>query len=60
MTSRLYDAGLRLMECVRLWVKDIDFSMQQIVARDGKGRKDRVTVLPDKLITPLQWQLEKS
>lgn len=59
MASLLYGAGLRLMECVRLRVKDGDFAMRQIVVRDGKGGRDRMTVLPDKLIAPLQLQLEK-
>ena len=45
MASLLYGSGLRLMECVRLRVKDIDFGMKQIVVRDGKGFKDRVTIL---------------
>lgn len=43
----LYGSGLRLMEALRLRVKDIDFDYSQIVVRDGKGRKDRITVLPD-------------
>lgn len=46
MASLLYGAGLRLMECLRLRVKDIDFEYNQIVVRDGKGQKDRVTMLP--------------
>lgn len=45
MAGLLYGAGLRLMECVRLRVKDIDFGYKQIVVRDGKGNKDRVTML---------------
>ncbi len=49
---------LRLNEALRLRVKDIDFGFQQIVVRDGKGGKDRFTVLPTKLIEPLQNQLE--
>ncbi len=60
MASLLYGAGLRLMECVRLRVKDIDFAMRQIVVRDGKGAKDRVTMLPEKLLSPLHLQLEKA
>lgn len=60
MASLLYGAGLRLMECVRLRVKDIDFAMRQIVVRDGKGAKDRVTMLPEKLLFPLQLQLKKA
>jgi integron integrase len=53
MASLLYGAGLRLMECARLRVKDIDFARREITIRDGKGQKDRVTVLPDKLEKPL-------
>ena len=58
MASLLYGAGLRLMECLRLRVKDIDFGYRQILIRDGKGNRDRVTVLPEKLIEPLRQQLE--
>lgn len=58
MASLLYGAGLRLMECVRLRVKDIDFQMHQIIVRDGKGAKDRVTVLPDVLTQRLRQQLK--
>jgi len=47
MASLLYGAGLRLMECVRLRVKDVDFQYRQITVRDGKGNKDRVTMLPE-------------
>ena len=46
MGSLLYGSGLRLLECCRLRVKDIDFERREITVRDGKGRKDRVTVLP--------------
>jgi site-specific recombinase XerD len=46
MAGLLYGAGLRLMECVRLRVKDVDFAYQQITVRDGKGAQDRVTMLP--------------
>jgi len=46
MATLLYGSGLRLLECARLRVQDIEFSMNQIVVRDGKGAKDRVTVLP--------------
>lgn len=53
----LYGAGLRLTECVRLRVKDIDFDQHQIIVRSGKGHKDRVTILPDRIIKPLQCQL---
>ncbi len=49
MASLMYGAGLRLLECARLRVKDLDFERREIVVRDGKGRKDRVTILPDAL-----------
>ena len=49
MAELLYGAGLRLMECVRLRVKDVDFSYNIITVRDGKGFKDRVTMLPEQL-----------
>ncbi len=54
MANLLYGAGLRLMECVRLRLKDVDFGMMQIVVRDGKGFKDRVTMLPDSLVEKLK------
>jgi len=57
MAKLLYGSGLRLMECLRLRVKDIDFEQQQIVVRDGKGGKDRVTVLPKALVPFLQDHL---
>ena len=50
----LYGGGLRLMECLRLRVKDLDFAQGQIIVRDGKGMEDRVTMLPESLIIPLQ------
>ena len=53
----LYGTGLRLMEGLRLRVKDIDFERRQIVVRDGKGFKDRVTMLPESLVEPLRAQL---
>jgi integron integrase len=59
MAELLYGSGLRLMECVRLRVKDIDFGYRQIVVRDGKGAKDRVTLLPDKLEGPLRRHLAR-
>lgn len=49
MARLLYGTGMRLMECVRLRVKDVDFGARQILVRDGKGGKDRVTMLPDSL-----------
>jgi len=59
MASLLYGAGLRLMECVRLCVKDVDYEYRQILVRDGKGQKDRVTMLPQSLAEPLKRHLEK-
>jgi integron integrase len=58
MTMLLYGAGLRLMECCRLRVKDIDFSRNQIVVRAGKGDKDRYTMLPLAVAEPLRVHLE--
>lgn len=58
MASMLYGSGLRLMECVRLRVKDIDFAQGQITVRDGKGMEDRVTMLPAALAVPLEGHLE--
>ncbi len=60
MASLLYGSGLRLMECVRLRVKDVDFAQLQIIVREGKGGKDRVTMLPPSLVEPLQRQLERA
>ncbi len=57
MASLLYGAGLRLRECLNLRVKDVDFGYRQIMVRDGKGAKDRITVLPAPLIEPLQTHL---
>jgi integron integrase len=59
MASLLYGAGLRLMECLRLRAKDLDFGYRQVAVRDGKGQKDRVTPLPEALIKPLQRHLER-
>ncbi len=59
MASLLYGAGLRLMECLRLRVKDLDFEYRQIVVRNGKGTKDRVTVLPGSMADPLRRHLQK-
>ncbi len=55
----LYGTGLRLMELLRLRVKDVDFERNQIMVRGGKGDKDRVTMLPDKLKLELQQHLER-
>jgi len=54
----LYGSGLRLMECLRLRVKDLDFDHRAIIVRCGKGGKDRVVTLPDVLVVPLQRHLE--
>lgn len=59
MTSLLYGGGLRLMECVRLRVKDVDFEMRQVTVREGKGFKDRVTMLPESSVAPLQAHLAR-
>ena len=57
MASLLYGAGLRLTECLKLRVKDIDFGYRQILVRDAKGAKDRVTMLPRSTVEPLKRQL---
>ena len=59
MAGLLYGSWLRLMECLRLRVKDVDFGYARITVRDGKGAKDRVTMLPVNLAAPLQRHLEK-
>lgn len=59
MASLMYGAGLRLLECARLRIKDVDFSRGEVTVRDGKGRKDRVTVLPEKLAQPLLAHVER-
>jgi integron integrase len=59
LASLMYGAGLRVIECLRLRVKDIDLSYQQILVRDGKGEKDRVTVLPLTLIEPVRAHLDR-
>ena len=59
MASLLYGTGMRLMECIRLRVKDICFESNEILVRDGKGGRDRRTMLPAKLCDPLRTQFEK-
>ena len=59
MSSLMYGSGLRLMECCRLRVKDVDLVRREITVRDGKGRKDRVTVIPQCLVKPLEAHLRK-
>ena len=58
MARLLYGTGMRLMECVRLRVKDVDFERAEILVRDGKGAKDRVTMLPQSLIPALREQVQ--
>ena len=53
----LYGTGMRLMEAVRLRVKDVELSRKEIIIRDGKGGKDRVTMLPDSMVEPIRAQL---
>ena len=60
LASLLYGTGMRLMECLRLRVKDVDFARSTIVVRDGKGAKDRHTVLPRSLVEPLQREIERT
>jgi integron integrase len=57
MAKILYGSGLRLMECMRLRVKDLDFGNHQIIVREGKGEKDRFTILPDSITEELQSHL---
>jgi integron integrase len=59
MTNLLYGSGLRLMECVRLRVKDLDFGYRQLTVRDEKGGRERVTMLPDTLREPFERHLSK-
>jgi len=59
MARLIYGTGMRLMECVRLRVKDLDLEKREIVVRHGKGGRDRVTMLPDALVTPLRQHLER-
>ncbi len=60
VAEMLYGTGMRIMECLRLRVQDIDFEYKQIMVRSGKGGKDRVTVLPETLVDKLQAQLSKA
>lgn len=57
MAQLIYGAGLRVSECIGLRVKDIDFTTKTLTVRDGKGRKDRTTLLPSQLIEPLHKHL---
>jgi integron integrase len=58
MACIMWGSGLRVMECVRLRVKDIDFEAGQIIVRDGKGAKDRVTMLAQRYVEPIKEQLK--
>lgn len=60
LASLLYGTGMRLMECLRLRVKDVDFARNEITVRDGKGAKDRRTMLPRSLVEPLQREIERA
>ncbi|MGQ0801411.1 MAG: integron integrase [Pseudomarimonas sp.] len=60
IASLLYGTGMRLMECLRLRVKDVDFGRSEITIRDGKGGKDRRTMLPRSLVEPLQLDIERA
>jgi len=60
MAQLLYGSGLRLMECIRLRMKDIDFEYKAITVRDGKGEKDRVAPLPDTITADLKRQMERA
>ena len=56
----MYGTGLRLLEALRLRVKDVEFARREIIVRQGKGNKDRVTVLPENLMAPLREQMERA
>jgi integron integrase len=60
IASLLYGTGMRIMECLRLRVKDVDFERGEILIRDGKGFKDRVTMLPKSLLLPLKNHLQET
>lgn len=59
MAALTYGAGLRLLECLRLRVKDLDFERAELIVRDGKGQKDRVTMLPREVVDPLRSHLAR-
>ena len=59
LVALLYGSGLRLGECCRLRIQDLDFVGQRVMVRDGKGRKDRSTLLPERLVAPLQDHLDR-
>jgi integron integrase len=59
MASLMYGCGLRLMECLRLRIQDVDFARNEITIREGKGAKDRITMLPQSIEAPLREHLQK-
>ncbi|BDB13228.1 tyrosine-type recombinase/integrase [Acidithiobacillus ferrooxidans] len=60
IAGMLYGTGMRLLEDLRLRIKDVEFERREIIIRDGKGAKDRVTVLPENILLPLKKQMEKA
>lgn len=60
VAALLYGTGMRLLEGLRLRVKDVEFERREIIVRDGKGAKDRVTVLPENILLPLKKHMEKT
>lgn len=60
IVSLLYGSGLRLLEALRLRIKDVDFEYRQLLIRDAKGAKDRVSVLPESLVQPLRAQVQRA
>lgn len=60
MARLMYGTGMRLMECMRLRVKDVDFGRREITIREGKGNKDRITMLPIALVAPLREHIERA
>lgn len=60
LAKLIYGSGLRLMECLRLRIKDIDFEYKSLTIRDGKGNKDRITMIPMALITEIKIQISKT
>lgn len=59
ISKLLYGSGMRLGECLNLRLKDLDFNLRTITIRDGKGEKDRITILPDKLLSELEKHFKK-
>ncbi|MGH8728033.1 MAG: tyrosine-type recombinase/integrase [Burkholderiales bacterium] len=60
VAALIYVTGMRLLEALRLREKDVEFERREIIVRQGKGNKDRVTMLPENLVTPLKDQLAKA